>query len=225
MQDSKVQRSAVKQERCKLLKDHSWRIAFLKQKTAKLLGRLFSATRTCCNVVPRHLAKFSSGIFNLWCRITLSQTLNQLLPPHIEIQMRILISQPDKKIEMLMIYWRQEVYKHRWFAPAQTRLEAPTADCGAGRGTRAHLPLPPRQLWSGGGRHPHRTAEGREDASKQNQETAHLPFHDRGFGSRPNAPRRSHGEALGDRGVLLFWNKKIKKCKSMKEEKSNTFGI
>lgn len=129
-----------------LLKYHSWRSACIKAEGNKLLRSFFSATWICCNVVFRHWAKISSGISNLWCHITLSQTLNQPLSLHTEIQMRILISQPDKKIEMLMIYWRQEVYGHRWTAAAQTHPGALTAD---GKGTQsppAHPAVPGSKL-------------------------------------------------------------------------------
>lgn len=200
-----------------LLKEHSWRIAFLKRKTADSL-EAYSATRIHCNVVLRHLAKLSSGIFNLWCHITLSQTLNQLLSPHIEIQMRILISQPDKKIEMLMIYWRQEVYKHRWFAPAQTHLEALTADC---RGTRHQRP--PSHLAVSGSKFfqaaspPHGAGKGgTEEALRQNQETAHLPFHNQRFKTALMPCSAATGRLSETEGSCFF----LKNA-----EKSNTFLI
>lgn len=111
-----------------------------------------------CEAVFRHLAKFSSGISNLWCHITLSQTLHQLLPPRTEVQLWILVSQPDKKIEMLMICWRQEVCRHRGFAPAQPHPGAPAADLEATApeprfpSSRIRQQILPRQrsLWRGG---------------------------------------------------------------------------
>lgn len=157
-----------------LLKDHSWRTASLKQKRANSLEAYWAPPQTQRTVVLRQLAKVSSGIFNLWCHITLSQTLNQLLSPRIEIQIRILISQPDKKTEMLMIYWRQEVYKHRWFAPASTHPEALTGDC-RGHSTRAHL----RLLCQGETtcrQHTHHPVQGREEARKHLSKIRKLPI-------------------------------------------------
>ena len=169
----------------------------------------------------RHVAKFSSGIFNLWCHITLSQTLNQLLSPHIEIQMRILISQPDKKIEMLMIYWRQEVYKHRWFAPAQTHLEALTADC---RGTQhqsppSHLAVSGSKLFQAASP-PH--SKGKGGKKKCWSKTRQLPicyFIPRGRTTALMPCGAATGRLLEIEGSWLFW----KNARAQKRSKATHF--
>lgn len=115
------------------------RSCLFKEEDSTLLRSAFSTTWAHRDVVFRHLANFSSGIFNPRCHITLSQTLNRLLSPHTEIQMRILISQPDKKLEMLMICWRQEVYARRWSALLQTHRALP-AGCGDTAPQPGHSP-------------------------------------------------------------------------------------